>query len=158
MLVRPDIFFLGVGNSTSTSKINPNGWYRLLDLGWSASGGAFFFLSLTNTYIASAPANLLFLVGTGNYGRGAYGFYPFVQQIGKGNRGQGQHWITDLRIVKDGDSTYLDILFANRTDTGNNVRITVIPLLDKLYPIFSFGTEIGSSLTGLAALTVDYLT
>lgn len=143
-----------------TSTISPNGWYRILDLGWSSTGGAFFLLSLTNTYVRSAPYNLLFLIGTGNYGTGNTKSNPFIQQIGRGNNGNAAKWIQQLRIVKDGNSSYLDILFATRTDTGNKVNIGIIPFYanGNLFPDFVLGSEIGTSLTELSALTVDYLT
>ena len=140
--------------------ISPNGWYRILDLGWENTGGAFFLLSLTNTYVHSAPYNLLFLIGIGNYGIGNIISEPFIQQIGQGNKGNAFKWIKNLRIVKDGNSAYLDILFGTRTDTGNKVNIGIIPFYanGNLFPAFVLGSEIGTSLTELAALTVDYLT
>ena len=164
MTVRPDIFFLGVFKKyNGTSPVNPNGWYRVLEMNLNTNYSQSFLLYVSNGNLNTGNVNLLFFVGFGYGGYGEMSTYkckPFIQQIGKGNPcGSGvQAFTKELRIVKDGSQYFLDIRYGSIGGTGNRVQYAIRPLCVDNVPIFSVGTAIGDSLTVMAQKTVEYLT
>ena len=156
--------FLGVFKKyNGTSPVNPNGWYRVLEMNLNANYSQSFLLYVSNTNINTGNVNLLFFVGFGYGGSGEMSTYkckPFIQQIGKGNPcGSGvQAFTKELRIVKDNSKYFLDIRYGLIGGTGNKVQYVIRPLCVNNVPIFSVGTTIGDSLTVMAQKTVEYLT
>ena len=146
-----------------TSQVNPNGWYRVLEMNLSADHSQSFLLYVSNGNTNAGNVNLLFFVGFGYGGIGEISTYkckPFIQQIGKGNPcGSGvQAFTKELRIVKDGSKYFLDIRYGSIGGTGNRVQYVIRPLCVDNVPTFSVGTTIGDSLTVMAQKTVEYLT
>lgn len=156
--------FLGVFEKyIGTSPVNPNGWYRVLEMKLSTEHSQSFLLYVSNANVNTGNVNLLFFVGFGYGGSGEMSTYkckPFIQQIGKGNPcGSGvQTFTKELRIVKEGSKYFLDIRYGSIGGTGNRVQYVIRPLCVDNVPTFSVGTTIGDSLTVTAQKTVEYLT
>lgn len=147
----------------SSSAVNPNGWYRVLQMNRDATYSQCFFLYVSNSNGNSANVNLLFLIGMG-YGDAdvstANRCKPFIQQIGKGNLcgSNVKNFVKKIRIVKESSNYYLDIQYGSISGTGNRIQYCIKPLCVENIPIFSVGNSIGESLTELDSLTVEYLT